>query len=467
MTLVAGLLFGGIRRALALSRTLTMRYPIKKWAAAAAIFGAVAYDIGTGSRIGTQRALFMTTIMLGAVLFDRRALTMRNLALAALTVIVFEPESIMGASFQLSFAAVAALICVQEAHLLHIPQDDDPFAPKTAPARPAGDGLFRFITTAARAAGGLLTATIFATAATASFMAAEFHELSPYVFIGNPLTLAIIEIFAVPGALLGTFLYPLGLDAWVWQWVGLGIRFVLWAARGLASFPASTIHLVAFAPWALPCLTLALLHAVLWRSWAWRAMGVPWLVLGLYGAAGGPKYDLIVAATGESVALRDESGIPGVVGKVNGFTSEQWLRADGDQRSALGKAGPSLMPAKARCDKLACIAAVPGGQILSVVSDSAAFEEDCRRADIVITRLAAPASCAAQLIIDRFSLAETGALGLNRHNGGWVAIPARTLGEDRPWSPAPKPWRRTIAVTPADKEPEDPADGSRADPNGG
>ena len=44
-------------------------------------------------------------------------------------------------------------------------------------------------------------------------MAAEFHELSPYVFIGNPLTLAMIEVFAVPGALLGTILYPLGLDA--------------------------------------------------------------------------------------------------------------------------------------------------------------------------------------------------------------------------------------------------------------
>ena len=86
---------------------------------------------------------------------------------------------------------------------------------------------------------GLLFATFCATSATASFMAYNFHELSPYVLIGNPLTLTIIEIFAVPGALLGTLLYPLGLDAFVWRYVGLGIDGVMWAARGIGSWPGS------------------------------------------------------------------------------------------------------------------------------------------------------------------------------------------------------------------------------------
>jgi Competence protein len=66
-------------------------------------------------------------------------------------------------------------------------------------------------------------------------MAHNFHELSPYVLIGNPLTLTIIEIFAVPGALAGTLLYPLGLDAFVWRYVGLGIDGVMWAARTIGS----------------------------------------------------------------------------------------------------------------------------------------------------------------------------------------------------------------------------------------
>ena len=73
MTLVAGLLFGLTRRLLALSPDLSLRRPIKAWAAIVAIVGAVAYDIGTGGRVGTQRALFMTVIMLTAVLVGRRA----------------------------------------------------------------------------------------------------------------------------------------------------------------------------------------------------------------------------------------------------------------------------------------------------------------------------------------------------------------------------------------------------------
>ena len=79
--------------------------------------GSLAYDIGTGSRVGTERALFMTLIVLGAVVLDRRALTMRNLAFAVLAVVALEPEAVMGVSFQLSFAAVAALIAVMEARL--------------------------------------------------------------------------------------------------------------------------------------------------------------------------------------------------------------------------------------------------------------------------------------------------------------------------------------------------------------
>ena len=115
MSLVAGIFFVGLRRLFACSRTLALNYPIKKWAAALAIFAAILYDLGTGSRVGAERALVMTLVMLVAVLFDRPALSMRNLAWAAFFVLAFEPEALLGASFQLSFAAVAALIAVFEA----------------------------------------------------------------------------------------------------------------------------------------------------------------------------------------------------------------------------------------------------------------------------------------------------------------------------------------------------------------
>ncbi|MGH6840482.1 MAG: ComEC/Rec2 family competence protein, partial [Methylocella sp.] len=203
MTLVAAICFVGLRRLLALSLTLALRYPIKKWAAFFAMLLAIFYDIATGSRVGTERALFMTLIMLAAVLMDSQALSMRNLAFAALAVILIEPEAIMGASFQLSFAAVAALLAVYEARMAARAREREviyrPAARPAAdtPSRPCLDALIRFTR---HGLGATLFATFCATAATAPFMAHNFHELSPYVLIGNPLTLTIIEFFAVPGA---------------------------------------------------------------------------------------------------------------------------------------------------------------------------------------------------------------------------------------------------------------------------
>ncbi len=436
MTLVAGLLFGLTRRLLALSPSLALRRPIKAWAAVVAIVGAVAYDVGTGGRVGTQRALFMTLIMLAAVLVGRRALTMRNLALAALAVIVIEPEQVAGASFQLSFAAVSALIAVQEARLRRAPEDlfaePAPRSPRAPPWRGrvgrAGQGVLH-----------LLTATLFATLATASFMAAEFHELSPYVFVGNPLTLAMIEFFAVPGALLGTALYLLGLDAFVWHWVGWGIELVLAVARVLGAAPMSTVHLPAFAGWALPCFALALLNAVIWRTALLRWAAVPCLLAGLAGAVSGQRGDVLVAPTGDALAIRAADGRLGTLGKSSGFTAGQWLQADGDSRDADALGRAALTVPGARCDRLGCVAPLPGGGVVSLVTDAAAFAEDCRRAAIVVTPLVAPEPCAAPVVLDRIALAASGAVALRRGGDGWLRRAARAVGEDRPWSPAPKP----------------------------
>jgi competence protein ComEC len=182
MTLVAGIFFIVSRRLLALSPTLALKYPIKKWAAGVAMAGSLLYDIATGSRVGTERALVMTLIVLGAVIVDRRALTMRNLAFAVFAVVAIEPEAILGVSFQLSFAAVAALVAVMEARLASLESDPDPFLPQRG--RALAGGLFADLF---HKPLGLLIATACATGATASFMAYHFHDLSPYVLIGNPL----------------------------------------------------------------------------------------------------------------------------------------------------------------------------------------------------------------------------------------------------------------------------------------
>ena len=174
----------------------------------------------------------MTLIVLGAVMLDRRALTMRNLALAVLAIVALEPEAIArrqlpalvrrgrGAGRGDGGAASRA----GEAGRRSVP------AAARAPAASARALGLRRISSTSR--GRCCSPRLCATSATASFMAYHFHDLSPYVLIGNPLTLTIIELFAVPGALHRAALYPLGLDAPVWLYVGAGIKLHPVGRRG-------------------------------------------------------------------------------------------------------------------------------------------------------------------------------------------------------------------------------------------
>ena len=427
MTLVAGIFFVVARRLLALSPTLATSFPIKKVAAIIAMTGSLFYDLATGSRVGAERALIMTLIVLGAVVLDRRALTMRNLALAILAVVAIQPEAAMGVSFQLSFAAVAALVAVMEARLDEQGPDPSPPAPR---AKPAASPLSRL----ASKLRGVLFATLCATSATVSFMAYHFHDMSPYVLIGNPLTLGVIELFAVPGALLGTALYPLGLDRFVWLFVGLGVKFILFAARLIASAPGSTLHVRAFSPWALPFLSLGVASAVIWRTWLMRLTALGFFAVGLAGAFTGPRYDVIVPPTGDEVALRDAYGRLVMLGKRhNAFAAEQWLAADGDDRDPL--AARIVDPS---CDSYGCVGDLPEGMSLSLVTDRSAFEEDCARADVVVSPLTAPTTCKPRRLFDERRLAETGAVGLNWDGKAFRVEADRSALEDRPWSPAPR-----------------------------
>ncbi len=449
MTLVAGIFFVGLRMVFALSPMLALRYPIKKWAAAAAILGAIFYDILIGSRVGTERALIMTLIMLGAILVDRQSLSMRNLAIAAAIVIAIEPEALLSASFELSFAAVAALVAVYEGRAGFAAERR---AQTTARAPEAIRSAWRERLALVReklahGPAALFFATLCATTATASFMAYDFHELSPYVLIGNPLTLMIIEVFAVPGALIGTLLYPLGLDGFVWHYVGAGISFVLWAARLIGNMPGSTIRLDAFAPWAIVFLAFSVLSAVIWRSLILRLTAIPLAAVGIYGAVSAPSFDVAIAASGDALAIRGADGKLAIIGQHPSlFAAEQWLRADADGRD------PHAAITKDTCDRIGCVGILPDGRAFALVLDRAAFAEDCLRADVIVSPLYAPIGCAAPLIFDREKLEETGAVTLVARKAGWAIMSDRGPDEDRPWSPAPKErWGRAGDEKPADE----------------
>ena len=112
MAVVAGVVFFAVRALLALIPGLTVSFPIKKWSAAAALAAAAFYLLLSGAEVATQRSFFMTAVVLIAIMVDRRAVTFRTLAVAAMIVLAIAPEALVHPSFQMSFAATLGLVAL-------------------------------------------------------------------------------------------------------------------------------------------------------------------------------------------------------------------------------------------------------------------------------------------------------------------------------------------------------------------
>jgi competence protein ComEC len=114
MALMGGGIFWLLRALLAAIPMPALRYPIKKWAAAGALAVSTFYLVLSGATPSAVRAFVMLAMVMVAVLLDRPALTMRSLALAAAILLMMRPEAITESGFQMSFAAVGALVAVAE-----------------------------------------------------------------------------------------------------------------------------------------------------------------------------------------------------------------------------------------------------------------------------------------------------------------------------------------------------------------
>src|SRR5690606_26636979 len=96
MALVAGAIMVFLRSGFALFPDFSSRHPVKKYAAALALLGLAGYLFISGAEVAAQRSFIMLAVMLVAVLFDRAALTLRNLAIAAIIVIAVSPHEVVG-----------------------------------------------------------------------------------------------------------------------------------------------------------------------------------------------------------------------------------------------------------------------------------------------------------------------------------------------------------------------------------
>ncbi|KAB1076055.1 ComEC/Rec2 family competence protein [Methylobacterium planeticum] len=414
MVLAAGVVFWLLRALLALLPSFALHLPIKKLAAGVAMIGVTAYCAFSGWDIAAERSLIMTLIMLGAILVDRPALSMRNLALAALVALAREPEGVLGPSFQMSFGAVAGLIaCARwlDGRLL----------------RREGSGwLVRGVAFVTSAVIATLLTTLVAQVATAPFATYHFQTIQPFGLVGNALTLPLVSLAVMPAAVIGILAYPFALDLPIWWMMGLAVRGMLSISGWIAGFGQANIVVPAFGAGAMGLLACGLLLATLPIS-RLRWLAVPPTFLGLGFAAIPERHDIFVDRDGQGAAVRSRSGRLVALGKPSDFVLEQWLKADGDNRK------PAALADGASCDRLGCTVEAFDGRKVSWVRDKRAFSEDCARADVLITARIAPAGCPAALVIDRAHLGRHGATALRLTADGAVLSHARSEQRVPPW----------------------------------
>lgn len=438
MVLAAGVVFWLVRSLLALIPHLALLWPVKKIASGVAMAGVTAYCAFSGWDVAAERALIMTLIMLGAILLDRPALSMRNLALAALVALAREPEALLGPSFQMSFGAVAGLIaCARwiDGRLL----------------RREGSGFVaRAVVWLAAAVTGTLLTTLVAQIATAPFATYHFQTIQPFGLVGNALTLPLVSLVVMPAAVLGILVYPFALDQPVWWLMGQAVRGMLAISGWISGFGQSTVVVPAFGAGALVLLAAGLLIAVLPVS-RLRCLALAPLLLGLLAAASPERPDLFVDREGRGAAVRAAEGRLAALGRPSSFVLEQWLKADGDARRAAEAAAGAV------CDRLGCTIRAFDGRQVALARDKRALAEDCARADIVITPHAAPPNCAAGLVVDRTFLARSGAVAIRLTAAGPVVRSARGSGGARPWRPA-----ATASQPPSRPDPEQVAEDTDA-----
>jgi competence protein ComEC len=415
MVLAAGTIFWLVRSLLALSQALALRWPVKKLAAVAAMLGAISYCVFSGAEVATVRSLIMTLVMLGAILVDRPALSMRNLALAAMIVLLREPDALLGPSFQMSFGAVAALIA---------------FAERWEERRRAEPpmNLPWPIRTIWLAAIGVTVTTLLATAATAPFGAYHFQTFNPFGLLGNAFALPFVSLIVMPAAVFGVLAYPFGLDWPAWALMGLASDLVLKLAHWVAAFDHSSIIIPAFGSAALVCFAVTLLWVTLWTTPLRFLAAVP-LVAGLTVAAKPQRPDILIERDGSGILVRGADERLILAGRPSRFVLQQWLNADGDSRQP----DDAALRSGAACDAWGCIIRGRDGRSIAYAKDRLALAEDCRRADLVITPIPWTAPCDAKLI-DRMTLARDGATALTSHAGGWRTHLSEQADSDRPWS---------------------------------
>ncbi len=308
MGLLTGFVFVMCRIGFSAIPPLALRLPVRKLAAICALVAATIYLLLSGGNVATERAFIMVSVMFGAVLMDRRAISLRAVAVAAIIVLILRPDSLLSPGFKMSFAATTALVAVfgglRDAKVAKGPKS-------------------------ARPVLAVLMSSAIAGLATAPIGAAHFNTMSHYGLVANLLSVPMMGSVVVPSAVLAALLAPFGLDWIALEIMGLGLRWILLVAETTSALDGALGYVASPPGFVLPCLAVGALWVILWQGRArWAGLTIVAGTMMMWGQ--GERPEVLVADTGGLIGVMTDEGRALSKQRGSGFVASVWLENDGD-----------------------------------------------------------------------------------------------------------------------------------------
>lgn len=394
-------------------------------AAAAALVGG-AYTLLAGAEVPTLRSFIASLLVLVAVLMGRDALTLRLVGAGALLVLLWRPEAVISASFQLSFVAVATIVALHE-------------HPKVKAMVARRDEYW--LKGMLRALGGLLLTGLAVELALMPIGLFHFHKSGIYGALANMVAIPLTTFVIMPAEALALGLDVAGLGAPFWWVAEQGLLFLLALAHGVSAVPGA----VRVMP-DMPILSYVLI--LTGGSWLliwirnWRLYGLISIFCGIILIILQPRPDVVISRDGRHVAAYMGNGGDG------GYAMLRMGRGSYARDMMLEAAGSDVEPiaikdwTAAECNADFCRWQQQGGERKYVIlasrsdrwSDYVPLIAACHAADIVISDRRLPKACTPRwLLLDRDVLDERGGAILSLQNPPrWMGVTDRM--SDHPWN---------------------------------
>jgi competence protein ComEC len=385
-------------RLLALSQWLALRAPLLLISAGAGALAGIAYTLLSGAEVPTVRSCVASLLVLAGIALGREALTLRLIAAGALVVLLWRPEALAGPSFQLSFAAVTAIVAFHEL----------PFVRRWALARE--EGVARRLL---RELASLLATGFLIEIALAPIAAYHFHRAGLYGAFANIVAIPLTTFVVMPLEALALLFDLVGFGGPFWWLAGKSLALLIWLARTVAAAPGAVAALPSMPLGAFLLMVGGGLWLALWRTNA-RLIGLMPLAIGGAWALATPAPDLMVTGDGRHLAVRaPDNALYLLRPRAGDYVRQQFSEGAGVEDPALDL---DALPG-ARCNRDLCAATLGPWRLLATRSaylvDTAELKRACQAADIVVSDRRLPFGCRPRwLKADLALLSKTGGLAI-------------------------------------------------------